>query len=136
MSDVKTPQLNQVVIAGNCTRDPESITTKSGKTVVKLSIANKRYYSKQGEMSEEICFVDIDWWSEYAAKTISTIRKGSPVVVVGNLKLNTWETPSGDKRSKLSVNAHKVESLCWGNDQSSESAKNITMPKLEDDIPF
>ena len=144
MSDVKVPQMNQIVIAGNLVKDPKRIETQSGKTLLKLCIANTRYFRRNGETDKDTCFVDIDYWQNYPDKYVDSLVKGSPVLVSGNLKQESWDDKdTGKPRSKLMVNAGKIESLSWGNDPSEsivggtvESNAIHDAPATEDDIPF
>ena len=67
MSDLRVPDLNQVIIAGRLTRDPELKYTASGLALCKIAIANTRYFKrKDGERGEETTFVDATLWDKQA----------------------------------------------------------------------
>lgn len=95
---------NKVILMGNLTRDPELRVTTSGLSICKLSLATNRVFqTKDGERREEVTYVDIDAFGRQAETISKYMSKGRPILVEGRLKLDSWETPQGDKRSKLAV---------------------------------
>ncbi len=146
MSDVRVPSTNLVVIAGRLTRDPDLKYISSGKAVCQLSLANTRYYKdKSGERKEDTSFVDVTLWDKPAEWAGEHLRKGRPVVVEGRLKSDSWEDKtSGQKRSRLAIQATSVVPLDW-DDEKSESRPTRQQrppeathdePIPDDDIPF
>ena len=102
--------LNKVFLMGRLTRDPEIRHTPQGTAVAKLGMAVNRFYRTQsGEQREETCFVDIEAWDNQAQTIQRYLRKGSPLFVEGQLKLDTWETQQGEKRSKLYVRLERFQ---------------------------
>ena len=63
---------------------------------------------------EETTFVDVTLWGRTAEIAAEFLSKGSPVLIEGRLKLDTWET-DGQKRSKLKVIGEKMQLLSGGN---------------------
>jgi len=100
--------LNEVVITGRLTRDCEVRYTPSGTAVTDIVIASNRVWSKDSEKQEEATFADVTIWGKQAETLEQYLLKGRHVMVVGRLKLNKWETSEGDKRSKLTIVAEKV----------------------------
>ena len=95
---------NKVILMGNLTRDPEMRVTSGGLSICKIGLAVSRTYNtRDGERKEETTFVDIDAFSKQAEVIAKYLRKGSPLMVEGRLKLDQWETNEGQKRSKLGV---------------------------------
>lgn len=102
---------NIVVLCGNLTRDPEVRQIPSGMSVADLGLAiNESYKNKAGELVETTCFVDVVVWGKTAENCGQYLRKGAPILVEGKLQLDTWEK-DGEKRSKLRVNANRVQFL-------------------------
>ena len=99
------PNLNKVMLMGNLTRDPELRYTPSNMAVANLSLAvNRVWYNKQtNEKQEEVTFVDVDVFGRQAEVIAKYMSKGRPILVEGRLKLDSWESKEGDKRSKLKV---------------------------------
>ncbi len=110
-------QDNQVVIVGNLTRDPELRYTPNGAALVKFSVAVSRRAKDDvsGQWKDvETSFLDVTAWRSLAENVAESLTQGSRVVVVGRLRTNTWETPEGDKRSKVEIEAEEVgPSLKW-----------------------
>lgn len=96
---------NKVILMGNLTRDPEMKYLPSGTAVANFGIAmNERYTDRQtGEQKEIACFVDVEAWDRQAEVVNEYLSKGSPIFLEGSLKFDSWETPEGEKRSKLKV---------------------------------
>lgn len=95
---------NKVLLMGNLTRDPDVRTTPSGVKIAKLGLAvNRRYRTREDENREETTFVDIDAFGNQAEIIERYCQKGSPLFVEGRLRLDQWESNTGEKRSKLTV---------------------------------
>ena len=105
---------NRVIIAGNATRDPELRTTPAGTAVANLGIAiNSKRKGPNGDWVEETTFVDVTFWSRDAEIAGQYVTKGTPLLVEGRLKLDTWEK-DGRKNSKLSVVCERLVLLGGG----------------------
>lgn len=102
--------LNKVFLIGNLTRDPELRYTPSGKAVATMGLAvSERYRSKTGEMVENTCFLDLEAWGRQAEICAEYLTKGSQILVEGRLKMDQWETPQGEKRTRLRVVVDRVQ---------------------------
>lgn len=94
---------NRVILMGNVTRDIELRYTPSKLAVTDIGLAvNDRRKNAQGEWVEETTFVDVTLWGRTAEVASQYLAKGSPVLIEGRLKLDTWEK-DGKKNSKLRV---------------------------------
>ena len=104
---------NKVVLVGNLTRDPELRYTPKGTAVAKIGLAVNRVWTNEaGEKKEEVTFVDIDMFGRTAENVAQYMRKGSPLLVEGRLRLDQWDDKqTGQKRSKLGVVAETVQFL-------------------------
>jgi len=102
---------NRVILVGNLTRDIELKYTQSGLAVTDIGLAvNDRRKSQTGEWVEETTFVDVTLWGRTAEVASEYLNKGSPILIEGRLKLDTWET-EGQKRSKLRVVGERMQML-------------------------
>lgn len=101
---------NNVTLVGNATRDPELRFTSSGQAVATFGMAvNRRWQNRQsGEWEEATSFFDVTCWQQMAENVCESVQKGSRVVVTGRLDQRSWETESGDRRSKVEVVADEV----------------------------
>jgi single-strand DNA-binding protein len=102
---------NRVILVGNLTRDVEMKYLQSGTAVAEVGLAvNDRRKNQQGEWIEEPVFVDITLWGRTAEIASEYLSKGSPVLIEGRLKYDTWEK-DGQKRSKLRVVGESLQML-------------------------
>jgi single-strand DNA-binding protein len=143
---------NRVILVGNLTRDPELRYTPSGTAVTDVGLAvNDRYKNANGEWVEQPTFVDVTLWARTAEVASEYLSKGSPILVEGRLKLDTWETNDGQKRSKLRVVGEKMQMLGSRGDGGSGRAaahqdeysqpapaheERGSPPVPDDEIPF
>jgi single-strand DNA-binding protein len=101
---------NRVILLGNLTRDPELRYLQSGTAVVDIGLAvNDKRKNANGEWVEETTFVDVTLWGRTAEVVGEYLGKGSPVLIEGRLKLDTWEGQDGQKRSKLKVVGERMQ---------------------------
>src|SRR5471030_1515363 len=107
--------LNKVLLMGNLTRDPEVKYTPKGTAVGDLAIAiNDSYKAQDGTIKETVTYVDIEVWSRQAETCKQYLTKGRSVFVEGQLRLDQWESPQGEKKSRLRVRADRVHFLGGG----------------------
>ena len=144
--DIRMPSINKVMITGNVVRDPETRILENGTHMAKISVANNQNYrDRNGEWQEKTCYVTVVAWRRTAELVGEYCRKGSPVLVEGELVYNSWEDRDGSKRSRIEINARRIQFLekrgqsssgneSSGQSSSSESSSETIMP--DDDIPF
>ncbi len=151
--DLRMPSINKVIISGNLVRDPDTRILENGTHLAKMSIANnQRYRDRNGEWQEKTCYVNIIAWRKTAELVSEFCRKGSPVLVEGELVFNSWEDRDGSKRSRIEVNARRIQFLeKRGQDSSNRESSPAESGKTpdsneydsgsdsmaqDDDIPF
>ena len=145
---------------GNLTRAPELRHIPSGLAVTDVTLAiNDRRKLASGELVEEVAFVDVTLWGRQAEVVCQYTTKGSPLLVEGRLKQDTWES-EGQKRSKLKVIGDRAVLLSSGGSrgdgeggggysrQTTRSSGHSSMPPSHhqqdyydapadgDDVPF
>lgn len=102
---------NRVILVGNLTRDVELKYLQSGMAVTELGLAvNDRRKTQSGEWVDETVFVDISLFGRTAEVAGEYLQKGSPVLIEGRLKYDTWEK-EGKKHSKLRVVGERMQML-------------------------
>ena len=108
--------LNKVFLIGNLTRDPELRVTPKGTAICSFGLAvNRQYRDESGAARDETTFVDIEAWGKQGELVSKYLTKGSPCMVEGRLRLDSWEDKtSGQKRSKLKVVLDNVQFLSRG----------------------
>ena len=100
--------VNKVMILGNLTADPEMRYLPSGTAVMEFTIALNNSYTKDGKKVEEVSFIECVKFGEGVEKVVEYIKKGRQLHVEGRLKQDRWETPEGQKRSKIKVIADRL----------------------------
>jgi single-strand DNA-binding protein len=101
--------VNQVILLGNLTRDPEVRQTPSGQSVVSFSLALNRAYKDQktNDWVEATDYIDVVAWGPLAERVGQYLSKGRRALVQGRLQSRSWEQ-DGQKRSKVEVLANDV----------------------------
>ena len=101
--------INNVLLEGNMTRDPEYRETAKGTPLCTFSIATNRYFKQGNESEKEVSFFDVQTWSKLAESCRNHGRKGRGLRVVGRLKQERWNGSDGKAHSKVSIVAEHVE---------------------------
>jgi len=147
---------NKVILIGNLTRDVELKYTPSGTAIAKFGLATNRTYkdSVTGENKQETMFIDITIFGRSAEVVNQYLSKGRKVLIEGRLVLDQWVDSTGQKRSKHSIVAERVQfmdSKASGNDNQYNQTKPQEKPQMpqtqktneipsididEEDIPF
>ncbi len=120
---------NAVTLVGNITRDPELRFTNTGQATASFGLAvNRRWQNRQTqEWEEATSFFDVVCWREMAENAAESLTRGSRVIVTGRLEQRSWETPDGDKRSKVEVVADEVgPSIRWATAQVTKNERQST----------
>ena len=115
---------NSVTIVGTLTRDPELRFTPSGQGVASFGLAvNRRWQNRQtNEWEEAVSFYDVDAWGSLGENVAESVTKGTRLIVTGRLDQRSWESDSGEKRSKVEIVADEIgPSLRWA---TAEVSKN------------
>jgi len=95
---------NRVILMGNMTRDPQLRYLPSNTAVCEFGLAvNRKWRDRDGNQKDEVCFVDISAFGRQAETINQYMTKGRPILVEGRLKLDSWTSQDGQKRSKHSV---------------------------------
>jgi single-strand DNA-binding protein len=104
-----------VSITGNLTDDPELRFTPSGVAVANFRVAvTPRVKDGDSWRDGEASFYRVVAWRGMAENAAESLRKGNRVMVQGQLRQNSWETPEGEKRSVVEVQADELgPSLKW-----------------------
>lgn len=99
------PSFNKVVLMGHLTRDPQIKYLPSQTAIVEFGLAvNRKFKTGDGQMREDVLFVDCAAFGKTGEAINKYCTKGKPLFVEGRLKFDSWEDKqSGGNRSKLSV---------------------------------
>lgn len=100
--------LNQIVVMGRLTRDPELRRTGSGIAVASFTVAVDRDYSGKDGGEKETDFIDCVAWKSTAEFVSKYFSKGRMAVVSGRLQIRNWTDKDGNKRRTAEVVAEHV----------------------------
>lgn len=136
-------------MTGNLTRDPELRSTAGGMSVLKMGVAvNDRAKNQQtGEWEDRPNFIDCTMFGTRAESVSRFLSKGSKVAIEGKLRWSSWETPQGEKRSKVEVVVDEIEFMSsrdggsggsggFRQDPAESSAPVPSAPMDDSEIPF
>lgn len=99
--------INQVILMGRLTRDPEMRTTTTGKTIASFSLAVDR-----ATQDDQADFFDITAWEKLGELANQYLSKGRRCLVQGRLRQDSWDDKeTGKKRSKVEVVATDITFL-------------------------
>jgi single-strand DNA-binding protein len=100
---------NQVTLSGNLTDDPELRFTPNGVAVANFRLAvDQRIWDADGWKDGESSYFRVSVWRDQAEHVSRSLHKGARCVVVGRLRSRSWETPEGQRRSAVEVDAEEV----------------------------
>lgn len=100
--------LNKVILMGHMTADPELKQTTSGISVCSFSIGVNRRYSKADQGQQSVDFINIVSWRQQAEFVSRYFKKGSSIVICGQLQTRNWTDAQGQKRYVTEVVADEV----------------------------
>jgi single stranded DNA-binding protein len=98
-----------ITVIGNVVNSPSRNRTQNGSvTNFRVASTERRFDSAtQGWVDGSTFFVDVECWGELGGNVSHSISKGDPVVVVGAIRTDEWESDQG-KRSRPQIRAQAV----------------------------
>lgn len=135
--------MNKVILVGNLTKDPELMTTNSGISVCRFTIAVGRRFPSASTGERETDFLNIVVWRTQADNCHKYLKKGSKCGVVGSIQNRSYEGQDGQKRYITEIVADEVEFLTTRNADDNvyrpaeQKAEINSLEPVEDDsLPF
>jgi single-strand DNA-binding protein len=134
--------INRVIISGNLTRDAEMRATNTGLQVAAFGVAvnDRTKNPTTGDWEDRPNFFDVSMFGTRAEKIAPYLRKGTKVAIEGRLRYRAWESPAGEKRSKVEIVVDEIEFMS-SRDASAGGADYAAAPEAEaevagEEIPF
>ena len=127
--------MNHVVLVGRTTRDTElRYIPGSGTPVATFTVAIDRNYVKS-DGTKDTDFIPVEVMGKLADFCANYISKGRLVAVQGTLRVDRYQTQSGENRTYTKVSGQRVRVL------DSNKNKPIEPPEKfesidDDEIPF
>ena len=101
--------MNNVVLVGRLTRDPELRTTPNGIATCQISLAVNGLPNQNGERTTD--FINVQVWRRQAENVSKYCAKGSQVGVVGRIRTRSYDANDGTKRYVTEVVADNITFL-------------------------
>ena len=101
--------LNQVVVVGRLTKDPEVVTLEKGRKRSSITVAVARSY-KNSDGIYESDFIRCILWNAIAENTCEYCKKGDVIGVKGRLQTSSYEK-DGETKYVVDIIAEKVTFL-------------------------
>lgn len=102
--------INNVVLVGRMTKDPELKYTQGGVAVTRFTLAvNRPFTNQQGQ--READFVNCVTWRKQAENTANFLRKGSLTGIEGRIQTSNFDGKDGNRVFMTEVVADSVQFL-------------------------
>ena len=119
--------MNQVVLTGRLTKDPELRTTNSDKSVASFTIAVDKY----GEGAD---FINCVVWGKQAENLCKYQEKGSQIALSGRISTRTYDDAKGNKQYITEIVADSIEFL--GSKRKEETEYDAVQNTRKETNPF
>lgn len=142
---------NYVTMVGNLVDEPDLRFTGNGAAVCSIRIASsRRFRDNDGNWQDgETTFMTINAWRSLGENMAESLRKGDRVVVVGRLRVRSYDDRDGQTRWVTEIEADEVApSLRFASAQLSKNGRggesssrsgdpsSVPPPVEMDDVPF
>ena len=98
--------MNQITIAGHLGADPEVRFTSSGQKVTTLRVAAR---VRRGSKGDDTIWWKVTVWGDQFDKMIPFFKKGSPIIVFGELsKPEIFTDRDGRPQVSMNITAHNI----------------------------
>ena len=100
--------MNQIIIMGRMTRDPELRHTPNGVSVASFTLAVDRGFTPKDGGDRQTDFIDVVAWRNTAEFVSKYFVKGQMTAVVGRLQIRDWVDKEGNKRRSAEIIAESI----------------------------
>ena len=123
--------INNVVLVGRLTQDPELKMTKNNKEFCRFSIASNRD-------KETVGFYDCVAWGKTAEIIAKHLSKGRRIGVTGSLWYSSWKRDDGKTASKVEIMVNMFQFLDSEKKDTGDVIRDNfgATPVNDDGIPF
>lgn len=124
--------MNKCIFVANLCKDVEKRETATGKTVAHFTIAVNGY-------NDTTDFFTVNVWGNQAEHCAKYLKKGSKVLVEGEIHNRSYEDRDGNKRTVTEITANNVEFLSPREEQPAPTPKTkptLKPVEIDEDIPF
>ncbi len=120
---------SKTIIAGNLGTDPEMRSTQNGVNVANFSVAVSRGWGENKKT---------EWYNVVAWKTLAEtaekyLKKGSKVLVEGEMETRSWDKDDGTKGYSTELIANRIQFL---ESRADSEQNNNVGDSADSDVPF
>ena len=137
--------INNVVLVGRLTRDPELGYTPSNVAVATFSLAVNRNFKNQAG-DREADFISCIMWRQQAENLANWCKKGNLVGITGRIQTRSYDNKQGQRVYVTEVVAENFQKLEKKDNSANQSSMENQMPPSfgtsdpmdisDDDFPF
>ena len=137
--------INNVVLVGRLTRDPELRYTPSNVAVATFSLAVNRNFKNQAG-DREADFISCIMWRQQAENFSNWCKKGNLVGITGRIQTRSYDNQQGQRVYVTEVVAESFQTLEKKDNSANQSSMENQMPQnfgtsepmdiSDDDFPF
>jgi single-strand DNA-binding protein len=128
--------INRIELLGWLGQDPELRMLPNGASYCRFSIATKRYgaHDSSGAPTIETEWVSVEAWEKLAELCNRSLHKGSRVMVMGNLRSESWtDKATNQPRSRSFVRLEQIVFLDGRPGTPESAAEEI---REGEEVPF
>ena len=125
--------INEVVIAGRLTKDPEVKSLQSGGKVCSFTVAMDRYMGKDKDADTD--FVPCVAWNSQAEFIEKYFSKGRKIIIKGNIRTRTWDDDDNKRHWVTEVWVEKVDFADSKNSNGNGSSNNGDQKTTRNEAP-
>lgn len=115
--------INNVVLVGRLTKDPDLRYTQSGTAVANFTLAvNRTFTNQDGE--READFINCVIWRKAAENLANMVGKGAQIGVTGRIQTRNYENKEGQRVFVVEVVAENFQMLESRNKQNGQNNAN------------
>jgi len=134
--------LNKTFLVGRVTKDPEVLSTQSGKKVAKISLATNQFMGKG--KPQKTTFHNIVAWGTTADVAEKYVTKGQEIMIEGHIDNRSYKKKDGSNGyiSEVVVERLQLISKPKNETQDKQETKEEEPPVIDEDeidikdIPF
>lgn len=115
--------INNVVLVGRLTKDPDLRYTQSGTAVANFTLAVNRTFTNQGG-EREADFINCVIWRKAAENLANMVGKGAQIGVTGRIQTRNYENKEGQRVFVVEVVAENFQMLESRNKQNGQNNAN------------
>jgi single-strand DNA-binding protein len=118
--------INNVLLIGSLARDPELRYTPNGAAVLSLTVAGDSVVTdSNGDVRSLPWYQKVEFVNRQAEELFEVLKASHSVIVEGKLDYQSWETETGERRSKVVIRANRVDPLA-----ANARAENVITDRI------